>query len=404
MTTPIKYSFELLTKFCSEKDVKLVDDYSNEKLYSSTKINFFCTSCNKENVKCFAYLMKRNTLCKRCVTIQSLPKQKITMLEKYGVEHASQNAEIRNKIKQGFIEKYGVDNPSKLEEIKDKQKKTNLERYGVEFIVHNKESKEKMVQTNLEKYGTKYGLQNQAIKEKIVKTNLEKYGVENVSQNISVHEKMKNTMQEKYGVNYPLQNRDIMNKLEETCLQKYGDKNPLLNIDIKNKRVNKIKIKYGVEYPSQNKEIRKKTIETFIKKYGFENPMQNPEIANKSSENCYKPKSFVFPSGREIICQGYEPFALKDLIEIYNVHEDNIITGCKNVPTIWYYDVNDKKHRHYVDIFIPSENKCIEVKSSWTLSYKQSNIFEKQKAAKEMGYLYEIWVYDCKGNIVETYL
>lgn len=335
MTTPIKYSFELLTKFCSEKDVKLVDDYSNEKLYSSTKINFFCTSCNKENVKCFAYLMKRNTLCKRCVTIQSLPKQKITMLEKYGVEHASQNAEIRNKIKQGFIEKYGVDNPSKLEEIKDKQKKTNLERYGVEFIVHHKESKEKMDKTNLEKYGSKCCLKNKEIKAKVIKTNIEKFGFANNLQNKDIRKKLQNTMYEKYGVYYPL---------------------------------------------------------------------QDSEIAEKTSKNGFKPKSFVFPSGREIICQGYEPFALKDLIEIYHIDEDNIITGCKNVPTIWYYDVNDKKHRHYVDIFIPSENKCIEVKSSWTLSYKQSNIFEKQKAAKEMGYLYEIWVYDCKGNIVETYL
>jgi len=44
------------------------------------------------------------------------------------------------------------------------------------------------------------------------------------------------------------------------------------------------------------------------------------------------------------------------------------------------------------------------VKSSWTLSYKKSNIFEKQLAAKELGYKYEIWVYDFKGNKVETYL
>ena len=132
MTTPIKYSFELLKNFCSEKGIKLANDYSNEKLFGSSKIIFNCTKCNKENIKCFTYLIKRNTLCKSCVTIESLPKQKATMLEKYGVEHASQNEEIRNKIKQGFIDKYGLDNPSKVEEIKNKQKKTNLERYGVE--------------------------------------------------------------------------------------------------------------------------------------------------------------------------------------------------------------------------------------------------------------------------------
>ena len=103
MATFIKYNFELLTNFCFEKNITLVSDYSNEKLVGSTKINFFCSKCNKENTKFFSYLIKRNTLCKRCVTIESLPKQKNTMLEKYGVEHASQNAEIRSKIKAGFI-------------------------------------------------------------------------------------------------------------------------------------------------------------------------------------------------------------------------------------------------------------------------------------------------------------
>ena len=335
MTPPIKYSFELLQNFCSEKSVILVNDYTNEKLFGSTKIKFYCTNFNKENIKCFTYLIKRNTLCKSCVTIASLPQQKATMLEKYGVEHASQNKEIRNKIKEGFIEKYGVDNPSKLQEIKDKQKKTNLEKYGVEYIVHNAESKAKMFQTNIEKYGVECCLQNKDIKDKIKITNLEKYGVENVGQNYMFHEKMKNTMLKKYGVKYPLQNK---------------------------------------------------------------------EIADKSFKICYKSKLFIFPSGKEINCQGYEPFALKDLIINEKIDESDIITGSKNVPTIWYNDENCKKHRHYVDIFISSQNKCIEVKSEWTLKYIKSNIFEKQKAAKEIGYNYEIWVYDCKGNKIQTYI
>ena len=57
-----------------------------------------------------------------------------------------------------------------------------------------------------------------------------------------------------------------------------------------------------------------------------------------------------------------------------------------------------------MDIFIPSENKCIEVKSTWTAKKKKDNIFLKQNAGKELGYKYEIWVYDCKGNKVETYV
>ena len=34
------------------------------------------------------------------------------------------------------------------------------------------------------------------------------------------------------------------------------------------------------------------------------------------------------------------------------------------------------KHRHFVDIFIPSQNKCIEVKSTWTAE-KRRTIYSK---------------------------
>jgi hypothetical protein len=70
---------------------------------------------------------------------------------------------------------------------------------------------------------------------------------------------------------------------------------------------------------------------------------------------------------------------------------------------LWYNDESGKKHRHYVDIFIPTLNKCIEVKSTWTKEKKKDCIFLKQKAAKELGYIYEIWVYDRKGTRVEIY-
>ena len=101
--------------------------------------------------------------------------------------------------------------------------------------------------------------------------------------------------------------------------------------------------------------------------------------------------------------QGAEPYALKYLLENEKINETDIITGCKNVPTIWYNDKNGKKRRHYVDIFIPSQNKCIEVKSVWTEKINTDNIFLKQSAGKKLGHKYEIWVYDSKGNRVNVY-
>jgi DNA repair protein RadC len=131
--------------------------------------------------------------------------------------------------------------------------------------------------------------------------------------------------------------------------------------------------------------------------------MQRPEIMEKQIKNSYYLKEYIFPSSKIIKIQGYEHFALDELTQKENISEEDIVTGCKNVPTIWYNDSNNKKRRHFVDIFIPTKNKCIEVKSTWTFTKQKDIIFLKQSAAKELGYLYEIWVYDNKGNKVEFY-
>jgi hypothetical protein len=70
----------------------------------------------------------------------------------------------------------------------------------------------------------------------------------------------------------------------------------------------------------------------------------------------------------------------------------------ERVPIIWYEE-NNKKHRHYVDFFIKSLNKCIEVKSIWTFEKKQNNVLIKQNASKKIGYLYEIWIFEPNGNL-----
>jgi len=193
-------------------------------------------------------------------------------------------------------------------------------------------------------------------------------------------EKAKQTCLEKYGVEYSTQSKEVQDKMKKTLL-----------------------LNYGVEHISYSKEIKDKTKKTCLEKYGVEVPSQCAEIMEKVSKNAYKLKEYKFPSGRIERVQGYEPFALYELINNVLIYENDIFIGAKKVPTIWYNDENCKKHRHYVDIFIKSENKCIEVKSTWTVQKKKDNIFLKQNAAKELGYKYEIWVYDSKGNRVEKY-
>jgi hypothetical protein len=235
------------------------------------------------------------------------------------------------------------------------------------------------------------------------KTMVDKYGVEYAAQSQIFMNKMKSTTLEKYGVEHALQSEVTKNKIKQTNLVRYGYEYGLQNEEVKEKRRLSNLEKYGFENPLQREEIKQKMRQTNLKIYGVEYAAQCPEIYEKQNKNSYYLKEFILPSGKIIKIQGYEHFALDELLEKENISEDDIITGCKNVPTIWYNDEIGKNHRHFVDIYIPSMNKCIEVKSTWTFKKQKEIVFLKQTAGKQLGYLYEIWVYDNKGNKVEFY-
>ena len=213
------------------------------------------------------------------------------------------------------------------------------------------------------------------IQAKVVRkeTNLKSIGKENYFQCEIIKDKIKDTNIKKYGVEYVSQSESVRNKIKETCLEKYG-----------------------VEHQSYNKTIQEKITQTNILKYGVEHLMKNPEYLENMLKKAFKFKNYTLPSGQIITYQGYENLALDELIINDKIDESDIITGCRNVPEIIYLDENNKTHTHFVDIFIPSQNRCIEVKSTWT--FQKSNVLLKQKAAKELGYKYEIWVYDRNGN------
>lgn len=377
----LKYDYEMVKNICDEGGVILLIDYKDKYVTRDTRIIGKCILCDNSFDKSLNKLHKqRNFGCITCAKDLKFERIKNTMVHKYGVEYAVQSQIFKNKMKETTLEKYGVENANQSEVVKEKTRQTNLEKYGVEYGLQNEDVKEKRRVTNLEKYGFENPLQREEIKVKSKQTCLKKYNVKHASQCDSVKEKIRETNLEKYGVNYGFQNEQVKEKIRETNV-----------------------VKYGVEHNLQREEIKEKIRETNIVKYGVEYAMQRPEIMEKQIKNSYYLKEYTLPSGKTIKIQGYEHFALDELIKKENISEQDIITGCKNVPTIWYNDSNNKKRRHFVDIFIPTKNKCIEVKSTWTFTKQKEIVFLKQNAAKEVGYLYEIWVYDNKGNKVEFY-
>lgn len=257
-----------------------------------------------------------------------------------------------------------------------KAKATNLERYGVEYISQNKDIRNKVINTNLERYGVKNVFQNKDIRNKASLTNLERYGVENPFQNEEVKAKIVSTFVERYGVTHPLHLDEYKEKRKETNLERYG-----------------------VEHTYQNDDVKAKGVATNLERYGVENPIQNSDIFNKAQNSSFNRKEVIMPSGIIRKVQGYEHFALKELIQIYT--EDQIKTGCTNVPRI-QYDIDGKKHYYFPDIFIPHENKLIEVKSKWTYLLNSGIVQAKKNACVDQGFIYEFWCYDRKGNRIEV--
>jgi predicted AAA+ superfamily ATPase len=129
--------------------------------------------------------------------------------------------------------------------------------------------------------------------------------------------------------------------------------------------------------------------------------MQNPEVYEKASNNAYKKKEIITPSGKTIILQGYEPQAYKILLETYK--EEEILHSRKDVPEIWWVDDKGKRHRYFVDFYVPKDNLMIEVKSTRTYSLEKTRekIEKSLIGSKEAGYTIELWILDEKGNILE---
>jgi len=164
-----------------------------------------------------------------------------------------------------------------------------------------------------------------------------------------------------------------------------GRKNGHRNCALERRKQTNLK-KFGVENTFQSKEIKEKIKQTNLKKRGVEYASQSEEVKEKIKQT-------------NLDRRGVEnPFALKRLLEEEKICETCIITDRTQVPPIQWTDSEEKTHIYFVDIFIPSQNRCIEVKSLWT--YNLPNVQEKREATLNLGYNYEIWIFDPSGELL----
>ena len=215
------------------------------------------------------------------------------------------------------------------------------------------------------------------IQSKRKSTNINKYGVDIASKLPEVIEKNKQSHINNWG-DYAMRTNEIVTKRNETCIERYGGVG-MGSDELFSKMKNTNIEKYGAEYYSTTNDWYDKCVNSALKKYGKEWVSKVDSINVKQQSGGYSYHYFEFPSGKVVRVQGYEPKVLTKLVIDYE--ESDIIVGVQNIIDeigFFHYEYEGETHRYYPDIYIKSENRVIEVKSTYTFNKeKEKNLLKR---------------------------
>ena len=142
---------------------------------------------------------------------------------------------------------------------------------------------------------------------------------------------------------------------------------------------------------------RRKTEETLQKNYGVSHPAQSSVIQDKIEKSGKHWKEFEMPSGNIVKLQGYEGQAINDLLK-NGIQEVQIDIHCKSIKKEFMYYFNGMYRSYLPDIYIPTTNTIIEVKSQYIYNKEKIQNINKAKCCVAQGYMFEFWIYDEKKN------
>lgn len=164
----------------------------------STLISKLCPTCNKE-FSCKKY--KQKTYCSKHCSANSIEVKeknrsavKATFHEKYGGHPMSVNEATKENYKTTMIQKHGVEYASQMKDFSNKVKASKREKYGDE----NYNNLEQMKETMLEKYGVDNYRKTEEYKKNYESTCLKKYGIEHASKSKNYKDSHKRLMFEKF--------------------------------------------------------------------------------------------------------------------------------------------------------------------------------------------------------------
>ncbi|AQM73139.1 endonuclease [Noumeavirus] len=284
---------------------------------------------------------------------------------------------------------------------KERTKAKNMEVYGVDHPMKNKEFQEKVKETLKKNYGVDIPLKSQEIRAKKNATTKKRYGEEHSARVPEIMEKTKETNLKVYGVSCPLMTEENKAKSREGFIKRFGDGGSHSDPDVRLKFTETMLKRYGKEHALQVPEFKEKLLGTYKERFDADHPFHTDKVYSKVLRSCFKVKEFTFPSGRIVPYQGYEHFAILLLMEEGHP-EDDIVSCHENIKGFLYSD-GDTKRKYYPDLFVPSENLIIEVKSTWTFERtekERERVLRKLEACRKEGYNTRLLVFSPKGEVL----
>jgi len=159
---------------------------------------------------------------------------------------------------------------------------------------------------------------------------------------------------------------------------------------------------YGVDHWMKVPELKAKFLKeyrkTCRKRYGVDYPLQNPGINAKVLYSAHSTKKHKLGT-RTVHVQGYEPQALDWILSNKGIKPNHIHCGIgnKNIPSI-RYEFEGKVCVYHPDFYIPTLNRIIEVKSTYTYKASLSRNLAKQKACIEAGFKFTFLIMNADGT------
>jgi hypothetical protein len=210
----------------------------------------------------------------------------------------------------------------------------------------------------------------------------------------------KQTFLKKYGVEWVTQSAQYKDIARKTKIDKYG--NEYYNNSKKSAEKNRSKT------AEEQNVINEKRRTTNLERFGVENTFLQPDVIKRSRQGNAKGREYTLPSGKVLHIKGFENLVIDKLLTIYT-ESDLLIhdfDSAYQLPIFAYVDTRRHHLKYYPDIYIPSENRIIEVKSRWwwdgngdvKYASRLENNLRKRRSVIAKGYNYELWLFEDKNN------